>query len=101
MEHLFFPFGLAFAGIGVLSALASIAYPVLVIWMVIDGILRTDAEYPGTEPNRKVLWVLGMVLLHPVAVVYLFMVFAKVRRARRGEQAVYTAAAPASETPVT
>jgi len=100
MEHLFFPFGLAFAGIGAVSAVASVAYPVLVIWMIVDGILRADSEYPGTEPNRKVLWVLGMVLLHPVALFYLFMVFAKVRRAPRTAPAHYTAAAPANDNPV-
>jgi hypothetical protein len=100
MEHLFLPFGFAFAGIGLLSALASVAYPLLVVWMIVDGVLRSDEEYPGTEPNRKVLWVLGMVLVHPVALLYLFMVFAKVRRTPRGARADYTAAVPVSDAPV-
>jgi hypothetical protein len=99
MEHLFLPFGFAFAGIGLLSAAASVAYPVMVIWMIIDGVLRSDEEYPGTEPNRKVLWVLGMVLVHPVALFYLFMVFAKVRRTPRRARADYTAAAPVGGAP--
>jgi hypothetical protein len=99
MEHIFFPFGFAFAGIGALGAIASVAYPILVIWMIVDGILRTDAEYPGTEPNRKVLWVVGMVLLHPVAIAYLIVVFAKVRRTRRSERVVYTTPVPATAPP--
>lgn len=98
MEHFFFPLGFAFAGLGALSAITSVAYPVLVIWMIIDGILRTDAEYPGVEPNRKVLWVIGMVLLHPVAIAYFIMVFLKVRRTRRSAQPQYTAA-PAPQVP--
>lgn len=92
MEHIFWPLGLGFAGLGVVSAILSVAYPVLVIWMIIDGILRTDAEYPGTETNRKVLWVLGMVLLHPVAIVYFILVYMKVPRTRRARTAEYTAA---------
>jgi len=80
MEHLFFPFAVGFGGLAALGGLAGIAYPLFVIWMIVDGVLRVDAEYPGTDPNRKVLWVVAMVLLHPVAIVYLFAVFMKVRR---------------------
>lgn len=83
MLHLLGFFGFGFIGLWALSGLASVAYTAFVIWMIVDGILRTDAEYPGTNPNRKVLWVLGMVLLHPVAIVYFFVVYAKVRRAPR------------------
>jgi len=75
--------GLGFVGVAlasVLSAIVSVAYPVMVIWMIIDGFLRTDAEYPGTDPNRKVLWVVLMVLLHPVAIAYFFVVFLKIKR---------------------
>ena len=100
MEHLFWPLGLGFAGLGALSAIASVAYPILMIWMIVDGILRTDAEYPGTEPNRKVLWVLGMVLLHPVAIVYLILVFVKVPRTRRAKEAAYTTTAASPAPPV-
>ena len=73
-------FGLGFAALAVLWALAGIAYPVFVVWMIVDGFLRTDAEYPGTNANRKVLWVVAMVVLHPVSIVYFLMVFAKIKR---------------------
>lgn len=73
-------FGVGFAGLAVLSALAGIAYPVFVIWMIVDGVLRSDAEYPGTDLNRKVLWVVAMVLFHPVAIAYFFVVFNKIKR---------------------
>jgi len=87
MFHAFGLFGLGLAGLGALSGLASLAYAVLVVWMIVDGVLRTDAEYPGTDPNRKVIWVVLMVLLHPVAIAYFFMVFNKIKR---GAQATYT-----------
>jgi hypothetical protein len=73
-------FIVGFAGLAALSALVAIAYPVFVVWMIVDGVLRADAEYPGVQANRKVLWVVLMVLVHPVAVVYFFMVFNRVKR---------------------
>jgi hypothetical protein len=73
-------FVVGFVGLAALTALLSIAYPVFVVWMIVDGALRSDAEYPGTQVNRKVLWVVLMVLVHPVAIVYFFMVFSRVRR---------------------
>jgi hypothetical protein len=82
--------GLGLAGV-VLYGLASVAYPVFVIWMIVDGVLRSDAEYPGTEPNRKVLWVLGMVLLNPVAIAYLILVFLKVKRGSLTAPCAYSA----------
>jgi hypothetical protein len=84
MFHLAGLFGLGFAGLGALWALAGIAYPVFVIWMIVDGVLRTDAEYPGAEVNRKVLWVVAMVLVHPVAIAYFIVVFLKVKRGSLG-----------------
>ena len=80
MFHLAGLFLVGFAGIAGLSALVAIAYPVFVVWMIVDGVLRSDAEYPGTHVNRKVLWIVLMVLVHPVAIAYLFMVFNRVKR---------------------
>jgi hypothetical protein len=87
-------FGLGFAGIAALSGLVSLAYAVFVIWMVVDGILRADAEYPGVNVNRKVFWVLAMVLIHPVAIAYFIAVFLKVKRG--SAKAAYAAAPPAA-----
>ncbi len=80
MFHLAGLFFLGFVGLAALSALVAIAYPVFVVWMIVDGVLRADAEYPGTQVNRKVLWVVLMVLVHPVAIAYFFLVFNKVKR---------------------
>ena len=73
-------FGMIFASMATLAVVAGIVYPVFVVWMIIDGVLRGDAEYPGVDANRKVLWVVLMVLLHPVAIAYFFMVFNKIKR---------------------
>jgi hypothetical protein len=68
--------------------------------MVVDGVLRNDDEYPGTGANRKVLWVLGMVLVHPVVVVYFFAVFLRLRRASHAVTAPYTVSTVSPAPPV-
>ena len=80
MLHFMGLFVFGFAGPAALGAVLSIAYPVFVVWMIVDGVLRTDAEYPGTQVDRRVLWVVLMVLVHPVAIAYFFMVFNQVKR---------------------
>lgn len=98
-----FPVGVGLMGLGVLGivvAALALAYPVLWVWMLVDAVLRVDAEYPGYGPNRKVLWIVFMVLVHPVAIAYFIAVFL---RARRSPQAVgvpcQVPAAPAPPAP--
>lgn len=93
MHDLIVPFGFGFLGLGLVSTLASVAYPLFVAWMIVDGFLRTDAEYPGVEPNRKVLWVVAMILLNPVAFLYFLLVFLKVKR---GSSTAYVSTTPGS-----
>ena len=45
-----------------------------------EGRADRDRRAHVTQVNRKVLWVVLMVLVHPVAVVYSFMVFNRVKR---------------------
>jgi hypothetical protein len=59
---------------------AALGLPIAYVWMLVDSLLRDEADYPGTESARKVLWVLGILFFHPVAVVYFFVVFAPKRR---------------------
>jgi hypothetical protein len=95
------PLGVGFAGLalalGLLAAILALVYPVMWVWMLIDGVLRTDAEYPGTGANRKILWVLAMALVHPVFIVYFFAVFLKAPRARHAAPVQYT---PTTAPPV-
>jgi len=76
---MFHAFGFGVLGLGLAgvftAAFLKVAFPLFVIWMIVDGVLRTDAEYPGTNPNRKVLWVIAMVILPPVAIAYLIWWF--------------------------
>ena len=76
-----------FVGISALTltlgtVLASLAAPVLWLWMVIDAALREEWEYPGAtaSSNNRLLWVLLMIFVHIAAIPYYFVVFAKVKR---------------------
>lgn len=70
-----------------LAVLLSIALPVGWLWMLIDAILREDADYPGVSANSRLMWVLLMALLPVTAIAYFFLVYAKTRRgaAARGD----------------
>ena len=95
-----FSLGVGFLGLGLVAATLALIYPVMWVWMVLDGVLRTDEEYPGAGPNRKVLWVLGMVLVHPVVIVYFFVVFLRQRRSPHPVAPPYaTAGMPAPPVP--
>lgn len=76
-----------FVGISALTltlgtVLASLAAPVLWLWMVIDAALREEWEYPGAtaSSNNRLLWVLLMIFVQIAAIPYYFVVFAKVKR---------------------
>lgn len=64
----------------VVVALVSLAAPIAWVWMLIDAILRDDAEYPGSSANTRLIWVLLMVLLPISAVAYFFLVYARKKR---------------------
>jgi hypothetical protein len=94
MFGLMLPIGLGVGALalvfGMLALALSLAYPVMWVWMLVDGILRTEEEYPGSNPNRKVLWVLAMALVHPAFIVYFFVVFMRARRTRQATPTAYT-----------
>jgi len=70
---------LVVAGI-VAAAVVSIALPLGWVWMLIDAILREDADYPGASANSRLMWVLLIALLPITAFAYFFLVYVKARR---------------------
>jgi len=60
---------------------ASVLFPVFWAWMLIDSALRAEDEYPTRGVNEKIIWLVAMFFLQPVAVLYFFLVYRKVRRA--------------------
>ncbi len=60
-------------GIGLFASLLILTILTFEIWMLVDAI--TNKQLDDTE---KILWVLGMVLLHPfVAIAYYLVVYNK------------------------
>jgi hypothetical protein len=90
-------FGLSVAVPITLAAFASLALPLLYVWMLIDAILRNPADYPGgVTSNEKVVWVVAIVFFHVAAAIYFLTVFARKRREAPSVPAGYTAVVPAS-----
>ena len=73
----------------------SVLYPAFWIWMLVDSILRDQSEYPGGGGNTKVVWIVLLAFFQIVAVVYFFMVYAKIKRSPR-KQGDIRAQAPQS-----
>lgn len=73
-------FALAIGAHVTLWVVASVLFPLFLIWMLIDAILRDEREYPGGAQNARLLWVLLMAFVNPVAIVYFFVVFLKIKR---------------------
>jgi hypothetical protein len=71
---------LALAGHAMGWTVTSVLYPLFVVWMVIDALLRDARDYPGGGQNDKIVWALLMVFVHPAAFAYLFLVYRKARR---------------------
>lgn len=72
--------GLTIASWAILIAIASSLFPIFWVWMLVDSILRNDAQYPGSGANEKIVWVLLIALVQFVAVFYFFMVYRGAKR---------------------
>lgn len=84
-------FALGLAAQIVFWIVVALLFPVFWVWMLIDGALRDEAEYPSKDVSEKIVWLVAMFLIEPIALLYFFMVFRKVRRG--------VAAAPAGAAP--
>ena len=81
-----FGFATALLVIGaiVAAAIVSLALPIGWVWMLVDAILREDADYPGASANSRLMWVLLIALLPITAFAYFFLVYAKAKRGASG-----------------
>jgi len=74
-------------GAMIVAALVAIALPLGWLWMLIDALLRDDADYPGASANARLMWVLLMALLPVTAFAYFFIVFVRIKRGAAGSAA--------------
>lgn len=82
----------AWIGLGIAAA---IALPFAYLWMLIDAIVRDVDQFPSRDVAEKILWIIVMLTIHPVAAVYFFMVWLPNNRSRFGARATATPSAAA------
>jgi hypothetical protein len=76
----------------ILIALAAgLLFPLFWLWMLIDAVVREQASFPSQETAEKVMWIVLMLVVQPVATIYFFLVW---RPGRRGETAQPPIASP-------
>jgi hypothetical protein len=62
--------------------LFAVVLPLAWLWMLIDAVSRTDAEYPSQGSTEKIVWLVLMIFLQPSAIAYYLLVY---RKQKRGE----------------
>jgi hypothetical protein len=81
----------AFMGFGILFWIVAMVFGIFTIWMFIDALMRSDADYEKVGSGTKVMWALLIFFLGAIpAIVYWFMV-------RKKAKAGTTPAAPAAK----
>lgn len=85
--------GLSLAAWIVVAVVGALVLPALYLWMLIDAIVRDESSYPSRDIAEKVVWIVLMVVLQPVAALYFVLVWLP---GRRNRSAATTAAAPVS-----
>jgi hypothetical protein len=69
--------------------------------MLIDAVLRTDAEYPSQGSTEKIVWIVLMVFLQPAAIAYYLLVYRKAKRGTAGGTVGYPSTPTAQTDPST
>lgn len=66
---------------GAIAALVGLAVPAFWLWMLIDAILRDDADFTTPSgPNAKLIWVLLIAFVQVAALLYFFLVWLEARK---------------------
>lgn len=78
-------------GFGFIFWIVAMVFGVFTIWMFIDSLMRTDADYEKIGSGTKVMWALLILFLGFIpAIIYWFMI-------RNKAKAAATPAAPAAK----
>lgn len=80
MEALAASLGLSIAMLVVVAIGLTLLFPVFWLWMLVDALVRDTTGYPSEDVAEKILWVVAMVFVQPVAAVYFFVVWMAARR---------------------
>jgi hypothetical protein len=81
--------------------LFAVVLPLAWLWMLIDAVLRRDAEYPSGSSTEKIVWILLMIFLQPAAIAYYLLVYRSSKRGAAGDSVTAASAQPAVQPPPT
>lgn len=83
--------------IWILIALAvGLLFPLFWLWMLIDAVVREQASFPSQETAEKVMWIVLMLVVQPVAAIYFFLVWRPGRRTVAEQPPMPTSMTPAT-----
>jgi hypothetical protein len=75
---------------------AGLVFPVFWLWMLVDAIVREQAAFPSHDMAEKVMWIVLMLAIQPVAALYFFLVWRPGRAQQAQVAPVPGPAAPAA-----
>lgn len=79
-------------------AAAALVLPLAWLWMLVDALFREPADYPDGTENEKVIWVIFMAIVQPIAIAYFFLVFRAIPRGSRSSAHLAQPTQPISPT---
>jgi hypothetical protein len=74
--------GLSLAAWILVAIVGALLLPALYLWMLIDAILRDESDYPSHDIAEKLVWIVLILVLQPVAALYFLLVWLPGRRNR-------------------
>ena len=74
--------GMAVVSLVVLVVALAIAAPLFWLWMLVDAVIREASAFPSADNVEKIVWIVLMLVLQPVAVLYFFLVWRTQDRVR-------------------
>jgi len=57
------------------AVIAGLLFPAFWVWMLVDAITRQPEAFPSKDSTEKIVWIILMIALQPIALVYFFLVW--------------------------
>lgn len=81
MEVLAATLGVSVLFVLLVAVVSSLLIPAFWLWMLIDAIVRDPESFPSHDSAEKIVWVVVMLVLQPLAAAYFLLVWWPQRRA--------------------
>ena len=57
------------------AIIAGLLFPAFWVWMLVDAITRQPEAFPSRDSTEKIVWIILLIALQPIALVYFFLVW--------------------------